>query len=287
MQKGGQLLTTVEVCSALGITPAMVRRLTDEGYLEIHGKQSHKYGDVYLYSSGQVYSLTGEMPKILSRWAARENARHGALRSGRIRAFESRNAHQVREHRDRFLSSLDSLPERTADLLRASYYLYHLNHYAKADQQYLYDLKENVLKTITLNFKGSRELEIVLVEGLQQVQLCPDCRARARARGLSYLEFARMDGGCSRCIKNNSYYDLYEFNISYDEHQFSFHTPFSVARKWFSKDTRLPRRHRGYQQEQGLTFGRPITEKEARALPISEVLENINAFMGKYSANPP
>lgn len=282
MQKGGPLLTTVQVCTALGVTPGMVRRLTDEGYLEIHGKQSCKHGDVYLYNPEQVHSLAGEMPEILSRWATRENARQGALHAGRMRAFASTNARQVRDQRDRFLFSLEMLPEKTADLLRASYYLYHLNHYAKAGQQYLYDLKETVLQTIAHEFTDSNELSIVLVEGLQKVELCPGCRAKARTRGLSYQDFARMDGGCSRCVKNSSYYDLYEFNINFDEHRFSFHTPFSVARKWFRKDLRLPRRHRGYQQEQGLTFGRPISEKEARALPISEVLENLNGFLEKY-----
>jgi hypothetical protein len=250
--------------------------------LEIREKQKFKHGDVYLYSPDQVYSLAGDMPGILSRWATRENARLGAQRSGRIRAKEPVAARQLREGRDRFLSSLEIMSERTADLLQASYYLYHLNHYAKAGQQYLYDLKEKILKSLTVHFREDPEMEILLVEGLQKIQLCQDCRTKARSMGLSYSEMARSGGECPRCARSNSYYDLYEFNIAWGEHSFSFHTPFSVARKWFPKHLRLPRRHRGYQQEQGLTFGRPITEKEARALPLDEVLERLELFLDKY-----
>lgn len=282
MENTDRLLTTAQVCAALGITPAKVRLLTDEGYLEIRGKQKFKHGDVYLFSPDQVHSLTRDMPGILSRWATRDNARLGAPRSGRIRALEPVGARQVRESRENFLTSLEPLAERTADLLRASYYLYHLNHYAKSGQQYLYDLKEKVLKSLAKNFRAEQGMEILLVEGLQKILLCPDCRSKARAMGLSYAELARSGGGCPRCTRNNSYYDLYEFNIHWGEHRFSFHTPFSVGRKWFPRELRLPRRHRGHQQEQGLTFGRPITEKEARALPMEEVLEQLEIFLHKY-----
>lgn len=282
MRKQERLLTTAEVCSTLGVTPAKVRLLTDEGYLEIQGKQKLKHGDVNLYSPEQVESLTREMPRILANWATRENARFGAARSGRIRAFESANAWEVRKDRERFLASLNPAPEKTADLLRVSYYLYHLNHYAKAGQKYLYDLKEKVLKSMAQNFMEEPELEIVKVEGLQRINLCQNCRAKARSMGLSYAEMARSGEGCPRCARNNSYYDLFEFNIAWGEHRFSFHTPFSVARKWFSQNRQLPRRNRGHQQEQGLTFGRPITEREARALPMDEVLKQLNFFLEKY-----
>ncbi len=40
MHSQERLLTTAEVCAALGLTPAKVRLLTDEGYLEIQGRKS-------------------------------------------------------------------------------------------------------------------------------------------------------------------------------------------------------------------------------------------------------
>lgn len=54
---------------------------------------------------------------------------------------------------------------------------------------------------------------------------------------------------------------------------------YSVGRKWFSRDVSFPRRYRGHRQEQGLASGRPITEKEARALPMDEVIENLEEIL--------
>ncbi|MCL6612023.1 MAG: hypothetical protein K6T66_10850 [Peptococcaceae bacterium] len=278
MQARGDLLTTAQVCRELGLTPAKVRRLADEGYLEVSARSERKYGEVLLFHSGQVSRLKNQMPKILSRWASEENVRYGARKAGIHRAVEPANAQEVRKRRDQFLSSLDELPEEAAVLLKASYYLYHLNHYAKTGHQYLYEIKERVLKHFVRAYINSPYLEIVLVQGQQRSDLCPGCRSRANKLNLTYGEYAKSYGGCPRCGKRERYYDLFEFNIRYDNHRFSFHTPFSAARKWFPGEVSLPRQYRGHLQERGLAFGRPITEREARALPMDEViqaLENI------------
>lgn len=275
MQTPGELITTAQVCRELGLTPAKVRRLASEGYLEVSARSRQKYGEVLLFNPSQVSRLKPQMPKILSKWASEENIRLGAKKAGISRAVESINAQEVRKRRDLFLSSLADLPEQAADLLKASYYLYHLNHYAKSGHQYLYELKERVLKFFVGNYLDSPCLEVVLVQGDQRAELCPDCRARANKLGLSYGEYAKWYGGCPRCRKNKSYFDLFEFTIQYQDHRFSFHTPFSAARKWFSGNLPLPRQYRGHLQEQGLTFGRPITEREARALPMDEVITEL------------
>ncbi|MFZ5652640.1 MAG: hypothetical protein ACOY4I_17540 [Bacillota bacterium] len=278
MLQTGELLTTAQVCRELGVTPAKVRRLTREGYLEVSGKVAQKYGDDHLYRSDQVRSLKQQMPKILSKWATEENFRNGR-QAGINRASESINTAGVKKRRDEFLSSLHDLPEKTEKLLKASYYLFHLNHYAKSGHQYLYAIKERVLKHLVNNYFGSPYFQVVLVQGQQRVDLCPGCRARANRLNVAYGEFAKSYGGCPRCAKQKSYYDLYEFNIQYDNHNFSFHTPYSVGRKWFSRDASFPRRYRGHRQEQGLAFGRPITEKEARALPMDEVIEKLEEIL--------
>lgn len=275
MQGPGELLTTARVCRELGVTPAMADRLVREGYLEVSGTSRRKYGDVHLFHSGQVVRLKDRLPQILSKWAGEENLRRGARKAGINRAVEPVNAGEARKRRDQFLSSLETLPEDTAQLLKASYYLYHLNHYAKSGHEYLYEIKEKVLKHLVRNYINSPHLQIALVQGEQRTDLCPDCRARASRQNLRYGEYAKIYGGCSRCRKHKSYYDLYEFNIHYEDHRFSFHTPFSVGRKWFSGEVSLPRQDRGHLQEQGLTFGRPITEREARALPMDEVIETL------------
>lgn len=278
MLQAGEFLTTAQVCRELGVTPAKVRRLTREGYLEVWGKVEQKYGDDQLYRSDQVLSLKKQMPKILSKWATEENFRHGR-QAGITRASEPMNAAAVKKRRDEFLLSLHDLPEKTAKLLKASYYLFHLNHYAKSGHQYLYEIKERVLKHLVKNYLDTPYFQVILVQGQQRVDLCPDCRSRAGKLKMAYGEYAKSYGGCPRCAKHNSYYDLYEFNIQYDSHNFSFHTPFSVGRKWFSRDASFPQRYRGHRQEQGLAFGRPITEKEARALPMDEVIENLEEIL--------
>jgi len=287
VQPTGELMTTAQVCRELGVTPAKVLLLTREGYLEVSAKIDQKYGEVYLYHSGQVNSIKKQMPKILSKWASEENLRHGGRQAGINRAVEAENAVEVRKRRDNFLFSISHLPEKTEDLLKGSYYLFHLNHYAKSGHQYLYELKEKVLRFFVRNYLNTPLFDVILVQGQQRVNLCADCRRRANKLSMGYGEYAKSYGGCPRCGKHNSYYDLYEFNIQYESHRFSFHTPYSVARKWFDRETSFTRHYRGHRQEQGLTFGRPITEKEARALPMDEVIENLekileNNYLGEY-----
>ncbi|MFZ5646355.1 MAG: helix-turn-helix domain-containing protein [Bacillota bacterium] len=278
MQATGELLTTAQVCRELGVTPAKIRRLTREGYLEVSGKVAQKYGEEYLYRSDQVRHLKHQMPKILSKWATEENFRNGR-QAGMTRAAESMNAAGVKKRRDEFLSSLYDLPEKTANLLKASYYLFHLNHYAKSGHQYLYEIKERILKYFVRNYLDTPFFQVILVQGQQRIDLCTECRTRASKLNMTYGEYAKSYGGCPRCARHKSYYDLYEFNIQYDSHSFSFHTPYSVGRKWFSRDASFPRRYRGHRQEQGMAFGRPITEKEARALPMDEVIANLEKIL--------
>lgn len=283
MQAPGALLTTAEVCRELGLTPAKVNRLTREGYLEVSEKTRQKYGDIYLFQAYQVNRLKQQMPRILSKWASEENALHGARQAGIKRAVEPIHAARVKRRREEFLSSLDLMPGDTAALLKASFYLYHLNHYAKSGHQYLYELKERVLKKLVEVYFHTTYIEVGLVQGQPREDLCPECKARANKYNLSYGDYAKSYGGCPRCSKHKSYYDLFEFNIIYDNHRFSFHTPFSVGRKWFPGEISFPRRYRGHRQEQGLTFGRPISEKEAKALPMDEVIENLEDFLENMS----
>ncbi len=281
MQRTGKLLTTAQVCRELGLTPAKVKRLTREGYLEVSGKSTHKHGEAHLFHPVQVSCLKEQVPKILSKWATEENAVKGAQRAGINRAVEVVIADEVKKRRDDFISSLAELPEKTANLLEASFYLYHLNHYAKSGHEYLYDIKEKVLRHIVKKYFNTPHLQVVLVQGQQKVDLCQNCRLQANKLNISYGEYAKSFGGCPRCRKYNSYYDLYELNIRYDNHQFSFHTPYSAARKWFSPEMHIPRQYRGYRQEQGLTFGRPIREREARALPMDEVIDKLLKILEK------
>lgn len=279
------LLNTAEVCRELGITPIKVQRLTREGYLEVSSSKDLKYGRECLFKSSQVSALKKQMPRILSKWATEENIRLGARSAGLKRAVAAVNAVEVRKRSEHFLSSLEDLPEETARLLKASYYLFHLNHYAKSGHPYLYELKEKILKHLVGRYLGTPNLTATLVQGQQKVDLCQDCRARAGKLNLSYGEYAKSYGGCPRCNKRSSYYDLFEFNIQYEDHRFSFHTPYSVGKKWFAPGTDHQRQYRGHRQEQGLTFGRPVTEREAMALPMAEVIEEVEKILQEFTCS--
>ncbi|HBV99075.1 MAG: hypothetical protein JL50_18500 [Peptococcaceae bacterium BICA1-7] len=277
------LLTTAQVCRELGITPNRVQRLTREGYLEISAVKTLKYGEEYLYKSAQVSILRQQMPRILSKWATEENMRLGARKAGLNRAVEAVNAVEVRKRSSLFLTSLEHLSEETAGLLKCSYYLFHLNHYAKSGHPYLYELKEKILRHLVKRYIDTPYLQVILVQGQQKVDLCQACRTRANKLNVSYGEYAKSYGGCPRCKKQSSYYDLFEFNIQYEDHRFSFHTPYSVGRKWFDRGKELPRQYRGHRQEQGLTFGRPVTEREALALPMDEIIDKLEKILDKFS----
>ncbi|WP_337999124.1 helix-turn-helix domain-containing protein [Desulfofalx alkaliphila] len=273
-----QLLTTAEVCKILGITPTKLRRLTHEGYLEVEEITKMKHGDLHLYHPAEVDKLQLQMPRILRRWESEENTAMGAKKAALMRSNRINAAHGLKSRKEEFLLSLDLAPEKTANLLRASYFLFHLNHYAKAGNHYLYDLKEKVLKKFVEHYNEEHGLTISLVQGGQRVLLCPSCKRKARRQRKSYHDYARMTGGCPWCIKNDRYYSLYEFTVKYAEHRFCFHTPYNVAKKWL-KDKATTTKFRAQRYEMGTAFGRPIFELEAQAIPLQEVIDELNYFL--------
>ncbi|MBM7855643.1 hypothetical protein JOC37_002048 [Desulfohalotomaculum tongense] len=273
-----QLLTTAEVCKTLGITPSKLRRLTSEGYLEVEEIAQMKHGKMHLFKPALVKKLLPEMPRILRRWYSEENAQVGAKQAAALRANRRYSVQSIKSQKDEFLASLDLAPERIGRLMRASYYLFHLNHYAKAGINYLYDLKEQVLKCFVENYNADDGLKVYYVQGGQRVQLCPACKKKARRQRLSYGDYARATGGCSRCTKDDHFYSLYEFVLEYAEHRFCFHTPYTVARKWF-KNQDIPIKFKASRYEMGTTFGRPVLEPEAKAIPLNEVVEELEKFL--------
>ena len=276
------LLTTTDVCNTLGLTPARVQRLVKEGHLEVFREASLKHGNILMFRQAQVDSLAGRLPRILRNWEETEHIRRGAGNAALARAGRQRAAAEIMKRKEHFVTFLDSLPLRQASLLRACYYLYHLNHYAKTGGSYLYDLKENVMRVIAQNFADEEGMEISMVEGRHRVELCPSCKNKARRQGRSYVEYARQSGGCKTCRRDKSYYSLFEFSIHCGNYRFCFHTPYPLARKWFPRERQIPDRKQADRHEGGFAFGRPITEAEARAVSLDETLEELNSFIDEY-----
>ncbi|MDD4766303.1 MAG: helix-turn-helix domain-containing protein [Desulfotomaculaceae bacterium] len=280
MDLSGKNMSAAEVGEILGITPSSVRRLVREGVLEVKETKRYKAGEELYFDSSAVKDLLPRMPELRRKWHSEENRRLGARKAAFKRVDDAGKALRHTGIKKKFLFSLEFYPEKAALLLRASFFLYHLNHYAKGGEEYLYDLKEKVLKKFVSDFSAVEGLDIVFIEGGQKVLLCAGCRVKAQSMGLSYLKYKINHGGCPQCRKEEDYYSLFEFRVVYGEHRFCFHTPYYIARKWFENMAELPKKVREKGKEEALPFGRPISEGEARAVTLEEVIRELKSFLG-------
>lgn len=276
----GDSLTTAQVAALLDITPAGVRRLVRDGFLEVKLTRRYKFGVDMSFDRAATENLLPRIPDIKRKWQAEENLRLGAKKAAFKRLEEQKKIRAYQNFKERFLLSLEGYPEKAALLLRTSFFLYHLNHYAKSGEEYLYDLKEQTLKKMLEEFTSQDGLEVILVEGGEKIHLCNSCRAKARSMGLDYVKYKTLHGGCPRCRKENDYYSLFEFRIKYGDHFFCFHTPYQVARAWVRNPFEVPRKKHMPDREEARAFGRAITESEALAVSLEEVVRELEGFTG-------
>lgn len=281
MSFNGIYMSTAEVSDVLGITPSSVHRLVREGFLGVKDTKKYKSGSESYFDCSEVNKLLPMMPALRRKWQQAEDSRLGAQKAAFQRAAAADKAVRHTGIKKNFLLSLENYPERAAALLRASFFLYHLNHYAKGGEKYLYDLKEKILKRFQADFSARDGLEVFFVEGEQKVLLCTACRMKAQSMGLDYVKYKTNFGGCPQCRKEEDYYSLFEFKVEYGEHSFCFHTPYSVARKWFENIDELPNKAREKRKEEALPFGRPISEAEARAVTLLEVITELKSYLGE------
>lgn len=276
----GKYLSTAEAGEALGITPAAVRRLVREGLLEVRVRKKYKTGEDYYFDREDVQDLLPRMAELRRKWQSEEDNRLGARKAAFRRLAAARKTLRHGDIKAKFLHSLESYPEKTAALLRASFFLYHLNHYAKGGEAYLYDLKEKVIKKFLFDFTPDEGLDVSLVKGGSKVCLCAACRSKAKNMGLDYIKYKSIYEGCPQCRKEDDYYSLFEFKVEYDEHRFCFHTPYHIARKWFEDGRGLPDKVGERGKEKAFPCGRPISEAEARAVTLDEVTRELISFLG-------
>ena len=250
--------------------------------MEIKDSVKFKNGDMNLFDARQVQNLLPGMPRIKQAWETYDKSRYGAHQVSKTRVHRHKSYKEKANHKEQFLTSLDSLAEGTEKLIRACYYLFHLNHYAKAGNQYLYDLKELVLRTFVEKYAADDLVQVSFIEGDNKVNLCPDCKVRAKERGMSFLEYLDATGACPRCTREYKYYSLYEFIISHDEYRFCFHTPYSTAKRWFKNAGLRPPQKPKPQREGAYTFGRPVYESEAQVVELIEVIEELQNFLANF-----
>ncbi|AGL00702.1 hypothetical protein [Desulfoscipio gibsoniae] len=281
-----ELLNPAQISQALGITPNNIKRLTGEGYLEVKKQVNFKNGVMQLFTNAQVQALIPAMPRIKQAWERYDNYHRGANRMARTRVHRHQSYRDKVNRKEQFLNSIYGLPRSRQEILKAAYYLYHLNHYAKAGSSYLYDLKEAVLHTLVKNYYQRDEwLNVSFIEGTNKITLCPDCRARANSQRLSYLEYLDKTGGCFKCTRGYKYYSLYEFNISSQDYRFCFHTPYASAKRWFNKHN-MPSRKDSPEREGAYAFGRAIYDSEAQAVELIEVIDELQKFLALFDIEP-
>ncbi|KAF1083836.1 hypothetical protein SPSYN_02992 [Sporotomaculum syntrophicum] len=281
-----ELLNPAQISQTLGINPINIIRLTREGYLEVKKQVSFKNGVMQLFNRTQVQTLIPAMPRIKQAWERYDNYHHGGNRMARARAYRHQSYRDKVNRKEQFFNSLNELTQERHEILKTAYYLYYLNHYAKAGSSYLYDLKETVLHTLVKNYYQRTDwLKISLIEGTNKIVLCPECRAKANNQRLSYLEYLDKTGGCNKCIKEYKYYSLYEFIICCQDYRFCFHTPYSTAKRWFNKQA-LPPCKECPEREGAYAFGRAIYDSEAKAVELIEVIDELQNFLALYNIEP-
>lgn len=274
------MLKTSEVARKLNITNRQVQDLVDFGYLPIADTyRTNAGGFGYLFSEQALESLD-DVPSLLAEIKDRKRGRRNISSS----CGGWRRRQKVLERSERFLCSTADLPE--APLLRAAFYLFHLNHYAKTyqdEQKRLYELKNQVLAHMMDKF--SEVVECIYLVGDDQVKvwLCDDCRQAANAAGYSYPEYVREGRRCSKCyvqVLAREYYSLIEYNIEVEECRFCFHLPYPIARKWMDIEE-LPRRERkqGKGSDEMYFYGRKITRMEERVVPLAVVERELEEFL--------
>lgn len=286
MSSTSELLNPAQICQTLGIAPNNIKRLTKEGYLEVKKKIQFRNGDMHLFNNEQVKALIPSMPRIKQAWERYDNYHYGASRLARTRTYRQKSYQDKVRRKEQFYKTIQMLPGEMQRILKASYHLYHLNHYAKGGSPYLYDLKEVVLHTFVQNYYANDDvLQVKFIEGQNKITLCPECKAKAKKQRLSYLDFLNQTGGCAKCVKEYKYYSLYEFIVSCPEYHFCFHTPYATAKKWFN-DQNAPPQQQTPLREGAYAFGRAIYDSEAQAVELMEVIMELQKFLAEFGIEP-
>ncbi len=281
-----ELLNPAQISQTLGITPNNIKRLTGEGYLEVQKQVNFKNGVMQLFTRTQAHGLIPAMPRIKQAWERYDNYHQGGNRMAKARTYRHQSYRNKVNRKEQFLNSINELSQDRQAILIAAYYLYYLNHYAKAGSSYLYDLKETVLHTLVKNYyHRDKCFKISFIEGTNKIALCPECRAKANNQHLSYLEYLDKTGGCLKCTREYKYYSLYEFTIGCQDYRFCFHTPYATAKKWFNKHT-MPPRKECPEREGAYAFGRAIYDSEAMAVELIEVIDELQKFLAVFEIEP-
>lgn len=275
------MLTISEVAQKLNISNRQVYDLLEYGYLNVDRVERNKYnGMSFLFSESQldnldVNSYLAEISENKSK-----NQSQPPTRSSYKKAFQSLRYY------DRFFDTIAFHPDR--ELLTVCFYLYHLNHYAKAysdKEDALYKLKHRVLHKMYDEYPDKIKVTYLTGPDRKKVRLCDNCKAAARAAGFSYSTYVKKELYCAKCNVTTiepEYYSLVEFSVKIDDYCFTFHAPYSAVQKWIKNTGELPQyiRETGRDNDSMYLYGRVTSRVEEKIFPLTEILEFLDSYLG-------
>lgn len=282
----GSVLTSSEVAAKYNISNRQVNDLLAYGYLNVaQVLRYHKRGVTLLFSESELESL--DIPSLLAEIKAKKKAPIKSANPAEIRKLLS-----AFNYYDRFMEDVEYYPE--AEVLKACFYLFHLNHYAKTYpdlSKNLYKLKSQVLKKMYQENQGIITASYLQGPDRRRVWLCEDCKEASRAAGMSYNNYIRSESYCPKCdvqILEREYYSLVEFSLKVGGYRFVFHTPRSLAAGWMKGMKELPQgtRKADHYQDRMYLYGRSISNIEEKAFPLNMLKERLRAYLNDSTGTP-
>lgn len=274
------MLTISQVAARFGVSNRQIYELISLGYLNVSSISRDTRGVKYLLSEQyldrvDLYSLIAEAQDARRRMPNPPN-----------RPLNWKRLNKAVDHYEQFLEEIGL--NCYAPLLEASFYLFHLNHYAKSyidKSKELYGLKKQVLKMMLEEYRPLFNVTYLLGPDRKKVWLCEDCKANARKAGIPFTEYARREYHCSKCYVQNlekEYYSLIEFDLALEGHRFSFHLPLSAAR--FVKDLHLVNqaiRKTWAYNDLMFIYGRPVSRVEEQVYPLTMIVDGLQQFLNR------
>ena len=277
------MLTISQVADRYRISNRQVYDLVNHGYLNVASVHRHgQQGISYLFSEHELNQL--DIPSLLAE--IKDN--HQPARKHRPgKASEFRKLFGVVNYCDSFMANVDNYPESA--VLKACFYLFHANHYAKTyagHSERLYRLKNQVLRKAYQENPSLIDALYLLGPDRRKIWLCEDCRDAARTSGMSYNNYIRDEYYCPKCTVQSvikEYYSLVEFSIQVPDYRFTFHLPRSSAQRWMQNLDDLPQdiRKTGRYDDKMFVYGRPISRVEEKVFPLPMVEEQLRLYLGQ------
>lgn len=275
------MLTISQVAQRYSISNRQVYDLMNHGYLNVASISRHgNKGISYLFSENELNQL--DIPSLLAEIKDKKKTFSG---NSPVRISDFRKVSRVINYYDNFMDNVIDYPE--SNLLKACFYLFHANHYAKTYSEHsnrLYSLKNQVIQKMYRENSPIIKASYLLGPDRRKIWLCEDCKDAARTAGISYNTYIRKEYYCPKCTVQSiikEYYSLVEFNIQVTDYRFTFHLPRSSARQWMENMENLPHGTRkiGHYDDKMFLYGRSVSRIEEKIFPLPVVEEKLYQYL--------